>query len=180
MKKTILAALFISLGYGAFAQKFAHVDRQAIVFEMPQIKDVEKVLNDATKSFQEELSSMEAEYNNKVTEYESKSNLPVKDGGWPEAIKQSKGKALADHQQNIMDFRNTAQTELQKIEQDAYAPLLLAFDNAVKKIAKENNILYVFDTSTGALLFAGGEDISEKIRVELKIPAPSPTAPNQK
>ena len=38
MKKTILAALFISLGFGAFAQKLAHVDRQAILLQMPGMK----------------------------------------------------------------------------------------------------------------------------------------------
>ena len=180
MKKTILAALFISFGFGAFAQKLAHVDRQAIIYEMPQIKDIEKVLIDARKSFQDEFTSMETEYNSKVAEYESKSNLPVKDGGWPEAIKQSKGKALADQQQNMMDFQNTAQAELQKIEEEQFKPLLLEFDNAIKKISKENNYTYVFDSSTGVLLFAGGEDITEKMRTELKIPATPTTTPTQK
>lgn len=176
MKKVIVLAALCSLGLTAFAQKLAHVDSQQIVSEMPQMKDVEKVLNDAKKSFEDEFLAMQKEYETKVAEYETKSKLPVNQGGWPEAIKQSKAQAIADHQQNMVDFQNTANTELQKIQDDQLQPLIDEFNKAVEKIAKAHNYVYVFDAAAGNLLYKGGEDITEKLRLELKIPVPAPGA----
>jgi Skp family chaperone for outer membrane proteins len=141
---------------------------------MPQMKEVEKVLNEAKKSFEEEFLAMQKEYETKVAEYETKSKLDVKAGGWPEAIKQSKAQAIADHQQNMVDFQNTANTELQKIQDDQLQPLIDEFNKAVEKLAKTHNYVYVFDAAAGNLLYKGGDDITEKIRIELKIPAPAP------
>jgi outer membrane protein len=173
MKKLVVLAVFCSLGFASFAQRFAHVDSQQIVSEMPQMKEVEKVLNEAKKSFEEEFLAMQKEYETKVAEYETKSKLDVKAGGWPEAIKQSKAQAIADHQQNMVDFQNTANTELQKIQDDQLQPLIDEFNKAVEKLAKTHNYVYVFDAAAGNLLYKGGDDITEKLRIELKIPAPA-------
>jgi outer membrane protein len=180
MKKTILAALFISLGFGAFAQKLAHVDRQAILLQMPAMKGAQADMETAKKSFEGEYVVMQKEHDDKVAEYETKSKMSVSAGGWPEAIRQSKAQAIADLEQNMMDFQQTANGELQQVQESLLKPLYDELDAAVAKLAKAGGYTYVFDLGAGNLVYAGGEDLSEKLRVELKIPAPSPTSPTQK
>lgn len=180
MKKTILAALFISLGFGAFAQKLAHVDRQAILLQMPAMKGVQGSMETEKKSFEAEYVTMQKEHDDKVAEYETKTKMAVSAGGWPEAIRQSKAKAIADIEQNMMDFQQTANDELQQVQDALLKPLVDEFDAAVAKIAKAGGYTYVFDIGAGNLVYSGGEDLSEKLKAELKIPASSPTAPIQK
>ncbi|MDP4950477.1 MAG: OmpH family outer membrane protein [Flavobacteriales bacterium] len=180
MKKTILAALFISLGFGAFAQKLAHVDRQAILLQMPAMKGVQANMETAKKSFEGEYVIMQKEHDDKVVDYETKTKMAVSAGGWPEAIRQSKAQAIADLEQNMMDFQQTANDELQQEQDRLLKPLVEEFDAAVAKIAKAGGYTYVFDIGAGNLVYSGGEDIGDKLKVELKIPVTAPTSPTQK
>ena len=59
-------------------------------------------------------------------------------------------------------------------------PLVEEFDAAVAKIAKAHGYTYVFDLGAGNLVYAGGDDLGDKLKVELKIPATSPVSPTQK
>ena len=180
MKKTILAALFISLGFGAFAQKLAHVDRQAILLQMPAMKGVQASMESEKKSFEGEYVIMQKEHDDKVAEYETKSKMVVSAGGWPEAIRQSKAQTIADLEQNMMDFQQTANDELQQVQDALLKPLVEEFDAAVAKIAKAGGYTYVFDQGAGNLVYIGGDDLGDKLKVELKIPAAAPTSPTQK
>ncbi|MFM7722306.1 MAG: OmpH family outer membrane protein, partial [Bacteroidota bacterium] len=104
----------------------------------------------------------------------------VSAGGWPEAIRQSKAQAIADLEQNMMDFQQTANDELQQLQDSLLKPLVEEFDAAVAKIAKAGGYTYVFDLGAGNLIYTGGDDLGDKLKVELKIPAAAPLSPNQK
>jgi hypothetical protein len=80
----------------------------------------------------------------------------------------------------MMDFQQTANGELQQVQESLLKPLYDELDAAVAKLAKAGGYTYVFDIGAGNLVYAGGDDLSEKLRIELKIPAPSPTSPTQK
>ena len=106
--------------------------------------------------------------------------MAVSAGGWPEAIRQSKAQAIADLEQNMMDFQQTANDELQQVQDGLLKPLVEEFDAAVAKIAKAGGYTYVFDLGAGNLVYTGGEDLGDKLKAELKIPATAPTSPTQK
>lgn len=176
MKKIVVAALFVTLGLGAFAQKLGHVDRQSVILEMPAMKTVQADMETAKKSFEDEFAVLQKEHDDKVKEYETKSKLPVNQGGWPEAIRQSKAQAIADLEQNMMDFQQTANDELGKLQDEKLKPLVSEFDAAIAKIAKAHGYVYIFDAGAGNLLYMGGDDITEKLKAELKIVS-TPAAP---
>jgi outer membrane protein len=176
MKKILIAALFVTLGLSTFAQKLGHADRQSIILEMPAMKTVQADMEMAKKSFEDEFAVLQKEHDDKVKEYETKSKLPVNQGGWPEAIRQSKAQAIADLEQNMMDFQQTANDELGKLQDEKLKPLVEEFDAAVAKVAKAHGYVYIFDSGVGNLLYMGGDDVTEKLKAELKIVS-SPTTP---
>jgi hypothetical protein len=66
------------------------------------------------------------------------------------------------------------------VQDSLLKPLVAEFDAAVAKISKAGGYSYVFDQGAGNLVYAGGDDLSEKLKAELKIPATAPTAPTNK
>ena len=115
--------------------RIAKIDKKNTTEEVTrEFEKLEKILTDfEKKSFEDEFGVLQKEHDDKVKEYETKSKLPVNQGGWPEAIRQSKAQALADLEQNMMDFQQTANDELGKLQDDKLKPLIEEFDAAVAK-----------------------------------------------
>ena len=147
---------------------------------MPGMKGVQASMENEKKSFEGEYVIMQKEHDDKVAEYETKSKMSVSAGGWPEAIRQSKAQAIADLEQNMMDFQQKANEDLQQEQDRLLKPLVDEFDAAVTKIAKAGGYTYVFDLGAGNLVYTGGEDLGDKLKAELKIPVTAPTSPTQK
>jgi outer membrane protein len=80
-----------------------------------------------------------------------------------------------DLEKNMTDFEQTANTELEKSRNDFLQPLIEKIGKAIEDVAKEEGYSYVIDASTGVLLYRGGDDLTDKIKVKLGIPLTAPT-----
>ena len=69
MKKTIIVALLALLPFGAFAQKFGHVNSAEIIPLMTEYKTAQTELEDLRKQYLEELNYMQTEYQKKEDDY---------------------------------------------------------------------------------------------------------------
>ena len=54
----------------------------------------------------------------------------------------------------------------------------LANNNAIDKVAVANGYSYIFDAGVGALLYKGGDDITDLVKAELGIPVTNPAPKN--
>jgi len=73
-------------------------------------------------------------------------------------------------QQKIQRSQEAFQQDLAEKQQLLLEPLLMKADSAIKVVAKEKNLGYVFDTSKNALLFAEESgDISTFVKMKLGI-----------
>ncbi len=67
----------------------------------------------------------------------------------------------------MQEFGTTVQNELAQLEQELLMPMVERVQAAIDAVGAENGFLYIFDTSSGATVFAGGEDVAGMVRAKL-------------
>lgn len=164
----------------AFAQKTGYVNLNDLLLLMPERKKAETDIQEYAKQLDGQMKTMSGEYESKVSEYQSKESLMT------EPVKLDKQKEIADLEERIKNFQQTAQESLQKKQNELLEPMLKKAKKAIEEVAKENSIKQVFDTSSGLVLyFDSSEDIMGLVKKKLGISesavAPEkPSAPGPK
>lgn len=175
MKKFLLLTALSVFGLHAslFAQaKFGHLNSMELISAMPETKAADSVLMKYGQSLENQLKAMSAEYQSKMSDYQTQM------ASMADAVRQIKEREILDLQQRIQDFRESAQESIERKKEDLYAPILKKANDAIQAVAKEGGYSYIFDTSTGVVLFAvESEDVSNLIRKKLGIKPVEPAAP---
>lgn len=166
MKKTLflIAAVCLST-VASFGQKFGHINGQRLVEKMPEYKVAYQELTTFKQQFETALQSMQKEYEAMIVSYQEEEKK-----GAPKVILETKVRDIQAKQQGIMDFQEQASQEVSNEEIKKVDPILKKAKAAIEAVAKANNFTYVFDESTGALLYSGGEDITTLVCAHLGIP----------
>ncbi len=157
MKKTvkilaILALVAFSFATNVQAQKFGHVEFAKLYSLMPGQDSVRVVYEAYAKGLQNQVTTMQAELENKFMEY--KANQATMSN----IIKQTKEREIQDLQTRIEAFSTQAQQDLTAMEQDLTAPIIESARKAVEDVAKENGYTYIFNYTEGMLLYATPSD----------------------
>ena len=178
MKKIVLLA-FCLLSFGAVSQaqnlKFGHINTNELISLMSERDSAVVKLQAYQNDLVETLEGMETEYNNKVNEYQRKRNE------WAPVVIETKERELQELGQRMQQFQQTAQQEMAQMQQVLMQPVIEKAQNAITKVAKANNLVYIFDLSAGALIYydeAVSLDILPLAKKELGIPAEK-VAPTQ-
>ncbi|MEQ9188399.1 MAG: OmpH family outer membrane protein [Cryomorphaceae bacterium] len=170
MKYVIIAALsLLTIGSAVQAQtkqKFGHIDSQALLDAMPERKAADTKLEEFAAQLEKQLGAMSKELEAKVQDYKAN------EATMSDIIAQTKAEEIQNLQQRIQAFQQNAQQSLAKKEQEVYQPILDKAKGAIEKVSAANGFTYVFDTSSGALLFQpDGENILELVKKEMGITA---------
>lgn len=148
MKKTkllILAATIFSLT--AFGQnKFGHINKQEVFMLMPEAKTIQAELEEFEKTLQNQLSSMVAEYEQQMQDYQNNEST------YSELVKQDKEAEIIGLQERIQTFNQRATTELKEKEISLIEPIEARVNTAIQEVAEEGGYTYIFEK--GVLHFA--------------------------
>lgn len=156
--------LAIVIGFAASAQiRLGHINSQELLELMPEKAVAFKKAESLATELQKKLETMSAEYEQKVTAYQAK------EATMSQTIKQSTVAEITSLQQRIQQFQTTAQDEIAKEEQRLLQPILDKARNAISNVAKTNGFAYIFDISSGATVYEGGEDVLPLVKKELGI-----------
>lgn len=165
MKKIAILISVVFFASNLFAQqiKLGHIDSQALIELMPEKDSAQAKFEKITKELQEQLESMQVEFNNKYQDYVSKQQTLT------DAVKQVKEGELQDMQQRIQQFQTTAQEDIQKQRTIIYKPVLDKANKAISEVAKENAFTYIFDLSAGTVIYhaENSQDISPLVKTKL-------------
>lgn len=165
MFKKIAFVLLCALPFSLMAQdaKLGHVNSQEILAAMPDRANIEKTINDLQAQWESELVKMREEYNSKIKEYQEKQAT------MPESIKQARQSEIADLEQRITTFQQTAYTDLQKKQQELFAPVVEKVKKAITEVGTEGNFLYIFDLSTQTLIYQSpkSNDVTPLVKKKL-------------
>lgn len=144
--------------------KYGHMNLGNLLESMPETKaanDKLKVFADSlqaldekmTKAFQEAYSTLEKQYN-------AGELTPVQ--------AQQRQAELQKQQEDIQKFEQQAQQSVAAKREELLKPILTKVEEAVKAVAAENGYAMIFDTSSGAFLFANeADDVSAQVKKKL-------------
>jgi outer membrane protein len=115
---------------------------------MPERKTAETEVANFAKSLEAQLGSMTAEYQQSVQEYQANEST------FSDLVKQDKVAEITGLEQRIQSFQQNAQQSLQTKEQELLEPILAKARKAIEDVATEGNFTYIFDKSSGNILYA--------------------------
>jgi outer membrane protein len=169
MNKITLLALMMAFFVGASAQtKIAHLDGSKLLESMPEVKqavDSVKAMNDMYVS---EIGNMEKSLQEAYQKYQSEANT------LPETIRASREQQIMQQQQGLEEVRQQAAKDLEELQRKLLEKPTERAKKAIEDVAKENGYTYVMDSSGQLILYAGGEDILDKVKTKLGIPLDAP------
>jgi Outer membrane protein len=178
MKKiALLIMLFAGFSTLAGAQslKFGHINSNELVSLMSEMDSARVKLQAYQDDLIETMQGMQDEYTAKLNDYQRKQAT------WTPALKETKEKEIQDLVQRIQQFEQTAQQEMQQMQQVLMGPVMQQAQEAINKVAKANNLIYVFDLAGGAVIYKDDSmslDLLPLAKKELGIPAEK-VAPTQ-
>lgn len=164
---SIVVAMFAFTG-SSIAQsnlKFGHINGQELLSIMPDRDSAEVKLTAYGQDLSEQIEELHVEYNNKVQTYMQRRETLT------DAIRDQREKELSDLQQRIQEFEQTAQQDYQRMQGELMRPLMEKADAAIKKVAKREGFIYVFDLSAGSVVYfsENSVDILPLVKAELGI-----------
>jgi outer membrane protein len=163
MKKIIITAvvLFFSVVM-VHAQKFAYVDSQYILDNLPEYTEAQAQLDEISAQWQKEIEAKFAEIDKMYQDYQAQAVL------LPEDMKKKKEQEIVDKEKeskNLERQRFGQNGDLMKKRQELVKPIQEKVYNAIQEIATNNNYSVIFDKA-GALtiLFANPKyDLSDEV-----------------
>lgn len=141
MKKIILFAAMALFAISASAQNIGIVNYDELCTLMPEYMDAQRTIAAVSKETGDTFQEMATEFQNKRTAYEQKQST------WTASVKEAKQKELADMQQRLQEFQQTAYQELNEKQNELIAPIREKAVNAIREIAKAQGIVVVLDSA---------------------------------
>ncbi len=166
MKKTLLCLLLGLFAIGASAQKFALVDMEYILSNIPAYEQANEQLNQTSKRWQAEVDAIETEARNLYKNYQDEAAFLSAEQ------KQTREQAIIDKEKEASDLRKKyfgPEGELYKKRVALLEPIQTEIYEAVKAIAQTKNFQVIIDRSAdNGIVFASPTiDISNEVLQKL-------------
>lgn len=167
MKKLILMAALLVMGIAnAGAQKFALVDMEYILSNIPAYERANEQLNQQSKKWQSEVEALDNEAKTLYKNYQNEVAF------LSEAQKKEREQAIVDKEKSAAELRKKyfgPEGELYKKRQSLIEPIQDEIYNAVKGIAQQKGFQLILDrASDSGIIFASPSiDISVEVLAKL-------------
>lgn len=149
MKRILFGLIFVFTILNVNAQRYAFVDTDYILSNIPAYKAAQQKLNQLSADWQKEIEDEYAEVEKMSKDYQTEKVLLTK-----EMIKQreaeiaAKDRAVKELQKKFFG----PQGELFKKRQELIKPIQDEIYNVIKDIAESGNYAIIFDTAAGATI----------------------------
>jgi outer membrane protein len=153
--------MLLPLGVVAQEVKIAIVNSMEIFNVMPEVSDVENQLAALQEQYEKEFKVMQDEYNKKFAEYvEQRDSLT-------DNIRLRREQEIQDLETRIQNFVPVAQQEIQKKQQELFAPIQEKIHNAIKAVGDEKGYTYILNPQV--LLYQGDNAVDATPFVKTKL-----------
>ena len=162
MKKLFLI-MMLCAPLTVFAQKFGHVDAQAVMQSLPEFIKARGEIEALSKQYENDMKAMQDEIQRKSDEYDkSKSTM--------NATQQQE--VETNLQQMIQKFQQAYQDNqqaLQKAQQEKMQPIMNKIMTAIKNVGKDGGYVYIMDMSTGIPYISDtlSKDVTNDVKAEM-------------
>ena len=162
MKKMILM-LALALPILASAQKIGHVNSQEIMAIMPETKQMGEKLDSLQSSYETQLANMQEEFNKKLTEFQQQQATMTA------GVREFRQQEIAEMEQRIYIFRETAQKDIQTKQQEFLMPIQKRMLDAIQKVGAAEGCTYVFDSMAMLYISPDALNLMPLVKKELGI-----------
>lgn len=157
-----LIAVFCLAVVSLQAQKFGYINSQAILAEMPAVKQAESNLEALQKQLEKQLQDGLTKLQQDYVAIQQK----VERGELSPKQQEEEAKKLQDRQTKLAQDEQNMVQQIQKKRADELNPILEKVNNAIAEVAKEGGYQFIFEQ--GALLyFEESQDVSELVKAKL-------------
>ncbi len=163
MKKTILSILALALfSFAGIAQKFAFVDTDYIMKNIPSYVAAQDKLDKMSKEWQNEVEQMYAEIDEMYKEYQTDKVLMSED------MKRKKEEEIINKEKEVKELQKKyfgPEGELYQKRKELIQPIQDELYNALEELSTEKRYDAIFDTAAGAsMLYTNPQyDISDQV-----------------
>ncbi|QGY45496.1 OmpH family outer membrane protein [Maribellus comscasis] len=167
MKKVVLTFAVILIVAGiSFAQKYAFIDSEYILENIPAFTAAQEQLDQLSSQYQKELESMHAEIEQMYQDYQAESVLLSED------MKRKREDVIITKEKDYKQLQAKyfgPNGDLFKKRQGLVKPIQDDIFNAVQEIANEGSYATVFDKAGGTTLFYTNPryDLSDQVLQKL-------------
>lgn len=166
MKKIIFTLIMLCTTIGVQAQKFALVDMEYILSNIPAYERANEQLNQTSKSWQAEVEALNTKAQTLYKNYQNESVF------LSDAQKKEREKAIVDKEKEAADLKKKyfgPEGELYKKRQSLIEPIQDEIYNAVKGIATARGFHLILDraSDTGIIFASPSIDISNEVLAKL-------------
>lgn len=161
----VFAFLFTSLSF-SYAQKFAYVDSDYILQNIPEYQDAQNQLDEFAEDWQVEIEQKFSDIDLLYRKYQADAVL------LPEDMKRKREEEIISKEREVKKFQEEIfgqEGKLYKKREELVLPIQERVFNAIEKIAGLKNYGVIFDKSSGAsMLYSDPKlDISDEVLEEL-------------
>jgi outer membrane protein len=163
MKKLILTIMAVVFTVAMLqAQKFAYVDTQYILDNIPEFSEAQAQLDELSVVWQKEIESKFADIDKMYKDYQAQAIL------LPEDMKKKKEQEIVDREKDAKSLQRTRfgkDGDLFKKRQELVKPIQERIYNAIQEIANNNNYAVIFDKGGSlTMMYANPKyDISDDV-----------------
>lgn len=163
MKKSVFFMVgMMILSITVAAQKFAYVDTQYILDNIPEFTEAQAQLDELSNVWQKEIETKFAEVDKMYKDYQTQSVL------LPDDMKKKKEQEIVEKEReakNLQRQRYGKDGDLFKKRQELVKPIQERIYNAIQEIANNNNYAVVFDKGGSlTMMYANPKyDISDDV-----------------
>jgi outer membrane protein len=164
MKKYALIAALLVASASSAQSIVAHVNVDSLLVQMPEYKLAQQALQAEQAKFESEAKEMNAELE------KGAQALQANAATWTELRQRQEQTRLQEMYNNIQDYMQQAQGQLQQKEIELITPVLEKLQAAINEVAESKKFSYVLDASQskGQVVFAkGGINIGGDVRAYL-------------
>ncbi len=161
--RKIIIMLMVFAPLSLFAQKFGHVDSQAIMQGMPEFIKAKGEVEAQTKTYENELQSMQQELKRKSDEYDKNAST------MNETKRKETETELQNMYQKIQQTYQDNQQALAKMQQEKIQPITTKLVNAIKNVGTAGGYVYIMDMAAGIPYISQtlSKDVTEEVKAEL-------------
>ncbi len=165
MIKKILFAVALIFPMLASAQsiKMGLVDFNTVLQAMPEVTEANNKINEASKKYETEFGKLQEEMQRLYDEFQKM------DPNELTAIKERKTRELADYDQKLQTFQQTAMQDLQRMQGELMAPIQAKIQQAVESVGKEGgySLIQMYEPQLTLYYAAPVEDITPQVKAKL-------------
>ena len=163
MKRAVLISVMMVMAVVMLqAQKFAYVDTEYILDNIPEFAEAQAQLDELSAQWQKEIETQFAEVEKMYKDYQTQSVL------LPDDLKKKKEQEIVEKEKEAKNLQRTRfgkDGDLFKKRQELVKPIQEKVYNAIQEIANSNNYAVVFDKGGSlTMMYANPKyDISDAV-----------------